>query len=472
MQLILKYFYFITLFLLFLPAFAFSLSNRTYRVFFIAILTFYGLYILIKKSDLLQNIIRLYRTTTFKYLVFFICGIIFSTFIVCISNITRGINSFVYILQFILLYILPCFLLSALFLNKLISLNKFLKIYFLAMLFIFSFGLIEFFGGRILDIQFINTLQKFLANERHLENIVVPEITRLSSVFAEPGWLGGFIFLNFPILYKCCNTKFKLYKKALLNKTIKKFLVLLAWLNIIFTISPIWLLLCLLQALIIFRKNIVKFLSSKQFLLTLCAFPIIVGLSVFLLLLPNTKIEFSQVIRIINTIQNMLNFENFLLVEPSLGSRIVSYLSLLHVFKEHPLVGVGMNNNYYYTGLVFEKYNLPMTMEIFNKYQKYLSTGYLKCNISALYTLLAETGIVGTIFYYLFIYKSIKYIKVIKNNLYQSLEKNFATGLYLSLYSYLFMTLYDTFLANPYNYFMLGLVPAFHIYYKKICRST
>ena len=469
MNKVIKYLYYLTLVLLFLPAFAFPLAGRAFRVFFIPLLCFWGMYILFNFKNFVRQICYLYKKTPFKYLIYFIAYLFLSSIFICSFNYRAGINAFVYIIQLSILYILPCYLLSAGIISTKLPIKKFLKIYFVALFSIFVFGLFEFIFGKILHIEPVNIIQQFLANERYfLGDFREMYAHRLCSVFAEPGWLGGFLFLNFPIIYKCCLSKYKIFDNKLYNFIIKKTLIVLAWLNLLLTLSPIWLIFCTLETIFIFKNKIIKFIFSKKiivYLSILFVFSVLIGAFI---LSSDTSVKIAQIVRIIDTLTSMISFENFLIVEPSLGSRIVSYITLWHIFKEHLLIGIGLNNAPYYAAEIISKYSIPMTTENFLHYQQALKTGKMSINGSALYDLLAQTGLIGTTLYYIFIYKTKNFVNKIGKNFQPSIIKDFSIGLSLSMFLYPLMTLYDTLITVPYNWFLMGLAVSLCVYYHKM----
>lgn len=465
MKQFLRILYMLTLGLLFLPAFAFPLGERSFRIYFIFLLAFFGLFIILNFQSFVKKLIFLFKNTTFRYLIYFIAYLFISAVILCVFKLSEGVHSIVYLLQLVFLYVIPSFLLSAYFISHKLKLKNYIKFYFIALFCIFIFGLIEFFFGKVLHIEFVNAIQRFLANERNLEALNVDRYAgRLASVFAEPGWLGGFIFLNFPIIYKCCLSKFKIFKHKSLNTVIKKFMIPLAWSNILLTMSPIWLVLCFLQAMVVFRKFVVKILFSLKTLIFLII-SLLLGFLLLLVLLtvPENSIEISQIMRITEVLGNVFDFEAFLEAEPSLGSRIVSYYAQIKIFLSHFLIGTGLGNSKYYAADAIIKYNIPMTVENFVEFEKSGRTGQMHINTSALYTLLAETGIVGTFLYYLFIVKSADMVKKITLNTDFSLIRDFGDGLGISLFLYIFMTFYDTMLTVPYNWFFFGLACALYV---------
>ncbi len=464
-----KIFYIATLSFLFLPAFAFILNARSYRIFFIFLLSFFIFFIMTHLKTFYVGVYQLYRKTPFKYFIYFLLYIIISTFILCILHIYNPISAISYLFQFIFLYILPCYLLSGFFIPKYFNINKFIKFFLIVLFLIFLFGIIEYIG-KIFNISFIINIQHFLANERTLLTDENRILKRLSSVFAEPGWLGGFIFLNFPIIYNCCLSPYKIFKNNTINYLIKKTLIPLAWLNILFTFSPIWLIFCLLQIIIIFRKKITQSILNIKFFGYASTILLSLSLIIFMIFkLSNIKLEYNQIERITKTIISMASFETFVIVEPSLASRIVSYINLIRLFLDNWPLGVGLNNSRSLIIDIFQTSPVPMTMENLNNYKNALNTGKMQINSSILYLLLAETGVIGTFLFYLFIYKNIKYIKYINCKLDNSIITIFSKGIEGSLFAFLVYTIYDGLIANPYIWFMFGMVISYYSYYINIC---
>ena len=255
-----------------------------------------------------------------------------------------------------------------------------------------------------------------------------------------------------------------------INYLIKKTLIPLAWLNILFTFSPIWLIFCLLQIIIIFRKKITQSILNIKFFGYASTILLSLSLIIFMIFkLSNIKLEYNQIERITKTIISMASFETFVIVEPSLASRIVSYINLIRLFLDNWPLGVGLNNSRSLIIDIFQTSPVPMTMENLNNYKNALNTGKMQINSSILYLLLAETGVIGTFLFYLFIYKNIKYIKYINCKLDNSIITIFSKGIEGSLFAFLVYTIYDGLIANPYIWFMFGMVISYYSYYINIC---
>ena len=159
--------YLITLILLFLPAFAFPFGSRTFRIYFIALLSFWGLFISLNFKHFISKLIYLFNKTPFKYLIYLLTYLFISSCIILLFKPIVGKHSLIYLLQLSFLYIIPSYLLSAYFISNEERLKKYIKFYFAALCLVFAFGLIEFIIGKMLHVGFVNLIQQFLANERY-----------------------------------------------------------------------------------------------------------------------------------------------------------------------------------------------------------------------------------------------------------------------------------------------------------------
>lgn len=443
----------LTIIFLFLPAFAFMLGARSYRYFFILILSFFAIYISFNFKKFIIQTKNMLVMSPLKYLIYFLIYIIIDSFILCLNGIYDGKFAIVYLSQFIILYIFPCYLLSAYFIPKYLNFKKFQLLYLICFYSILLFGAIEIIG-KLANIQLFVELQRFIANERVLEGIKLGYEHRLCSTFAEPGWFAGFLFLNFPILYNSCSNNFKISNNNMLNFLLKKTLIPLAWFDLLLTMSPIWLIFCLIQVIYIFRKKIIKLIFNLKIFTFLCL--LFIFLIILLMVLPTKNIE--QISRIINTLISIYNFNVFVIVEPSLAARIVSYINLLRLAFENIFLGVGLNNSPVYMVKMFATSPVPFTEENYFKYLDALKTGRQAFNGSIFYQTFAETGIFGISLFFTFILKGLNELKKTSKLLQPSLYKCFHTGVEGSVVALLFYSFYDSSLSRPYLWFLLGLV--------------
>lgn len=455
-----KIIYIFTLILMFLPAFAFYIGNRSYRVLFIAMIIFFVLFILFNFKYFINNLLKLTKFKTFKTLLIFLAYIIISTIFIVINGIYKPINALSYVIQFVFFYVLPSFLLSAFFVPKLFKINSFIKFLLSAYFLIFVFGLFEF-AGKLYHIDFIISIQQFLANER-VFSIGLKEYTRLSSVFAEPGWLGYFIFINFPIIYACSLSKVKFFENKYINMLIKKSLIPLAWFNIIFTLSPIWLIACIVQLLFVIKKSIIKCICNLKIVIPLAV--IVISIMWFLVNFV-FKSETSQLDRILNTV-NVKSFDTFVIAEPSLASRVVSYINAIRLFNEHPILGIGIDNS---ANMLVDKFRtspVPLTTENLYKYKKSFISGKMEHNTAILYRLLCETGIIGMVLFYIFMFTNLMTLRKIKNKLVNQRVLVFSNGIDGAIIAIIISSIYDSFLI-PYLWFFMGIITSICVYHTK-----
>ena len=248
----------IPLFLLFLPSFGFVVGNKGIVLYYVCLVIFFVIITFTNLKKYVKRILLLYKITPFKYVVYFVLWVLISGFI----NMLIGhykFSVFIYyitsliLIDYCLTYLLTCFLYD----NKKYNLKFLIKFLFIAYFFIFCFCLVEFIG-KTFNISAIINIKLFLSNLREVNLDDIGQITRVSSVFQEPGWFGGFIFINMPIIYKICLSKYKLFENKFMNIIIKHSLVPLMLFNILVCQSAIWFVFCIILTIIFFKQKLKK----------------------------------------------------------------------------------------------------------------------------------------------------------------------------------------------------------------------
>ena len=347
------------------------------------------------------------------------------------------------------------------------SLKFLIKIIIVAIYLICSYGLIEYFLHNILHLNILEPVQHILAGRRYyLIDNFQPVDSRLYSVFEEPGYLGGFICINLPIIFNVIFSKYKILKNNILNMILKKSYIPIIFLTTIALKSPIWLLLIILTTVIYFKKKILKYI------------PIVVITSMMLLsllCLPLQKFNLSSTFinRIFIVSKNLRNFSNLVTEEASLATRLTCYAVRFSIFLKYPFTGIGYRNietsTYYDT---FIGIDIPLTQEIhkniiYNKSFKNISGAIF-------WNALSDTGLIGTILFYLFLVLSIKKINIISRMIQNSLQKQFMLGVKNSYIMIILLSIYDIRSNIAYLWFLLGLTLSFiqyyNLYYKRYNR--
>ena len=448
-------FIYITLIFLFLPSM--YLPGVNIPVYDIIIgFTLFAILLNIKQILKQKEILNNYPI---KLLFYYFIWCVISGLILVILN-KFSFFYFLYAVFILLLYNnFSWFLLPVFTIPNIISIKQIKKILLIGIYLICIYGLLVFIFN-CLNINILNPIQDIINNRR--ENLLT---TRNLSVFEEPGYFGGFLCINLPLIYKTILSEFKLVKNVELNFIIKKTYIFLIWITIFTIKSPIWLLFSLLSTLVYFSKKIIK-LIKKFFILSI----------VFLVMFVSTSIIFFNSVplnetffyRIIKTAQNMNNIGCLIIAEPSLANRLISYRARLQLLVENPLTGVGYKNSENVVKKYFYKKNQYLTQEtITHIMESYSTKGLIKINGAILWDTLSNTGLIGFLLLYSFFISSILLLHKIIQNMPFNYERNFFEGVKLCLISIVVYSFYDIRLNFVYFWFLFGLVISFNKYYKK-----
>lgn len=465
--------YILSMVLIFMPDFAFAFGNFPLRYLFLCVFTFLGIYAVFNFNTITNLLYSVYKNTSFKYLIYFLLYVVISSITLSFLHVYK--NNVSYVLQLVFLYIIPCFSLTAIFVNKLISFETFIKFWIIMINIVLIYGCLDYIGS-LFHISFIQDLHNTLVSTRTLfsDNISLVEgKARLRSFFGEPGWFGGFIFMNFPLIYKLSSFKGKIFKRATLDKILVKPLAIFTWICVFLSKSPIWLIFCVVQFLIMFRVKIMKTIFNfKTF--TVIFSSILFSIFGYLITLKIFGISFnlSQLERIQTTlIAISTSFEKFTEEEISLATRIVSYFNLIRMWLEHLLFGIGLGNEKFDLIPYFINCPIPMTIENYSWIENSFKTGQIMSNQTIFLKLLSSTGIVGFSLFYLYIYICVNAVNKIHNILANNnISKCFISGYHGSLVAFIAYNFYDSLISSPYTWFFLGISSAICMYGIKIAK--
>ncbi|MBR6162436.1 hypothetical protein IKQ26_00895 [bacterium] len=361
------------------------------------------------------------------------------------------------------IYSIPIFFFPALGLFCNIKLTHFVKWLYTLFIIVFITGIIQYLG-LILNIGFIDTIISFFTNARATLYIdggeSVKSLLRVFSIFNEPSGFGQFIFIFMPIITTLSVSKYKIFKNNLVNNISKKTMLFLMFINLILTKSPIYLVLCTIEALILF--TIINYHTIKKHFVRICIICIISVLIIPIIYSSfQNQIEQSYLGRIINTIQNLTNFQSFVLAESSLATRIVNYSIQLVSLKYNLLFGAGLYNiDVFLNDKYLQISPLPFTMENIAFY--YNSSFVSATNKSIVWTSLAEFGLVGFFLYVWFIFKLFKStIKMLKLKIYSCIEQELLFGILGSLITLSVISFYNLGIDSPLLWIIYGLVVAY-----------
>ena len=446
---------------LYFEGFIFRFGGNSYTYYYILMIFLLFLsYIFFCGKHFLVKLKFLYLKTPFKYLVYFIAWLFIDAIILILTQ-KATILIFYYIVVKLLIPAMICYMISSVFIPKYISLKFAIR---LLLLFMFGFICLGFIGfiGDTFNISFFQSIVNSISN---LKELMVGGDTlfdatsgsaRARSVFHEPGSFAKYILLISPIVYKICLSKYKIFKNNFCNCFFKYTLIPLSLICVILTKSPIFFIFMFIFLISYFYKNIL-FLLKKYFILIslFCIYIILflINTSVFL--------EKTYLARIFTTIKNMNDFYSFVILEPSLASRVVSYINSFLLFLQKPFIGYGIDNVRFYMTQQFLNSPVPLTFENIDLLKDALvtsqGTGY---NKSLLTCLLSETGLIGTGLYFLFLYKHIKYIDKLKIY-FTGIEEKFLDGLKFTIIIVIISSFYIYSFATSYLYLYYGFVCSF-----------
>lgn len=406
--------------LLFLPAFSVYVPGicGVYPWLYIILYGLLGILLAINYNSVLLKLKSLYKYTPLKYIVWLFIYIFF----VSVLNSITGHAGFIgvmrsYFLQ-IVLGAIPFLAYFLYIIDKYISFEKFFK------LFVFLFWLNLIIGfisyiGQVFDIEIINNIFDFFANARFLifkhsavsldakASAYVDSFgtKRLDNLFEEPSFYAKFLFILLPMVYSVALNKIQIYSNKILNSIIKRTIIPFTWISLILTLSPIYCLFSIIITLIYFSKSIFK-LIKKYFIMIIIFIFIVINIV--------TNIDFSQTFlsRIINVLINIHSFEDFIIIEPSLATRIVNYINSFCIFLKHPFIGVGLGNLGKHLIYQLQQSPVPLTPEIQLHLQQTLvsaSINKFHFNYGFIYAFPAENGILALILYLYFFFSAYKF---------------------------------------------------------------
>ena len=453
-----KFVLYIPFILLFFPAFAFYVPflNGVYLIFFLFAYFIIAIFIYNLK-DIIKKIISIIKNTPLKiYVLFLILAILNSVFLASIRVTTFGITIRSVILQ-IFLYIIPVYIVFLYTIDKYISYEKVIKLFYTLFWIYMILGLIAYLG-QLFNIYAINTLFDFFANARKINfdkainfdlmpasNYEAFGLPRLDNLSVEPSFYACFIYLFIPLIYQLSSSKNRLYKNLFCEKMIKTTIIPLTWINVILTQSPIFLVLTTIITILFLNEKLKR--EKRVIYYIYCIVSIFCFSLLFITFGMNLEIiQNTFISRIVNTVQSLTSIEEFSLTEPSLATRMLSFFNQFCLFLKHPFSGVGIGNVGYQIVSVYMYSPLPLTPEMQLKLQLALmSNSKLMINQNVICYLLAENGIfifLIFIYFHLLLYRDL--IKTMKSNSLSKLMLDVGVGLKVCWFSITIWFFYES----------------------------
>ena len=346
------------------------------------------------------------KYSVFKYiywiLILSFCSIIFG-FVKNIFYLNGILNSFFGgLICSIILPMLLIFIVTP----RYIKTKNIIKIFYIFIYAVFLISIIEFFAYKF-NIFVLQDFVSIFSNKRLLLDADLKMrfygfygIPRLRSIFEEPSYLGYFSFLVSPFVYEISRYKFQLVKNKTWDIFIKKTITPALWFSIICSQSPIWLIcnailflyvkLFLHNGLKTILKNFIPILSSS--------------LIIFIIFtIRFQKIDLSQtyLVRVMNVLSNINSLQAFIAIEPSLGTRIITYMNAIDLGIKHLFLGCGYGNMGYLMIDQLKNSPYPLTDELY----KVAFLGSSAGNVNIFVKLFSELGLVGVLTFYYFVIK-------------------------------------------------------------------
>ena len=268
----------------------------------------------------------------------------------------------------------------------------------------------------ILNLSFINVIIGFFTNLRAYvyNSDTGQEAMRVFSIFGEASTVGQFVFITLPFAVNIDRIKEKIFANKYIDKIIKLTILPFSLLAVIFTKSPIYLILCF-GALFVLEVIKYRKLIKKHLLIALPSLIILGVTFVGIMAVVSGSMADTFLTRISTTVANMGSMEGLVTEEASLATRIIAYYWQFLAFTQNIFFGCGLNNVETFLNVinVHTMTNMPMTPE--NIKMVYIVQEVIGVNRSLVWSFLAEFGLVGTGLYFIFFFKNLSVAKKLKN---------------------------------------------------------
>lgn len=413
-----------------------------------------------KNKEFLKQLVSYKKYNFIVVLCLYILWVLLSGLILIIM----GKYNFVYALYAIFILFLynnfSWFLYPSLVFPRFYSLKQLIKFILIGIYIVCIYGLLVFLFDKF-SLPILKPIHNIIVNRGFFEAMNTNSgefVDRVFSVFEEPGYLGGFLVINLPIIYSTILSKYKILKNNKLNILFKKSYLPLVISVIIMTKSPIWLIFFMLVTFVYFYKSLFsKYLIKALLVIMFILLPIFITFK-------NVDVSTTYLSRISNTISTFSDMTLFVLKEPSLANRILSYIVRVKIFEEYPITGIGYKNTEYHAKDFFYNLNMPLTQE--TQINLLNTSPKMGMNGAIFWNSLSDTGIVGTFFYYLFLIVLIKKANTISKQLPEGLEQTFLIALKKVYLTILCLSFYDLRPNFHYFWFMFGIMLVYLKKYK------
>ena len=342
-----------------------------------------------------------------------------------------------------------------------VKMKNILKIFYFMIYFVPLVAIIQYLSF-VFNISIVSTIIGFFTNLRAnvYGNDTMQDVMRVFSIFGEPSTVGQFIFITMPFIVNIDKIKEKIFSNKYIDKIIKFTILPFSLLAVIFTKSPIYLILCfgglfVLEA-IKYRKLIKKHILTALPLLLVLG---IIFISAMVIVSVNMADSFLS--RITVTVSNMGSMEGLVTEEASLATRIISYYWQFLAFTQNIFFGCGLNNVETFLNVinVHTLTNMPMTPE--NMKVVLMEPEIIGVNRSFVWSFLAEFGLVGTGLYFIFFFKNLSVVKKLKNIFTSDMHYHTIECIWQSFIMMFIISFYNFQATNTTIWLLYGIVLAY-----------
>lgn len=400
-----------------------------------------------------------YKRTPFYYLMlYFVATIVTSLF----SALICGFHFFHFLMYTIAFYLQVILIIWAVYeiVYRYISKELLLKIFIGTFYFVLVMGLVDI-SAHVFHIAPLQEILKYIPTRwiilhKNFVKVTVGTIPRMQSIFDEPGQFGWMIFLCSPLILTVYLNKIKVFKKNFIDSVVRKTILPMMYIDLLWTFSPIMLvytgaastIIILIKLYELYKykpKTFIKVFST----ISMIAFIVIVAL---INVDESLKSAFSR----INTVlSNMRNINNLILAEQSLGTRIGTMINNMVIFTKHPIIGVGLGQMTPHMQVQLAHSPVVLTPELLSQ--------YLNNNASysgVIYRVFCENGLIGFILFSLFFLKIINNIRKCKKYVHEKNNLIILNGFLGSTIAVFALFFYDIPFNNTFPWAILGMTIA------------
>lgn len=247
----------------------------------------------------------------------------------------------------------------------------------------------------------LNTLQRYISTRKLFR-------TRVSGMTFEPNWFAEqIVFLLMPWLFASVISSHTVFKWRWRKVTIELILLLWASVVLIFTYSRAGIFLLLVEIAIAFfirpftnGDNQTKPLN-KTLIKRLLVFVLLIALLAGVIFVLGSQNNYFSRLWNYWQIKDDLNISYFEYI--AFSQRFVYWQTAYHMFEAYPLLGVGLGNYTFFFADYFQDEPLYQSPELLRKFTPEVGRNLTVTVKNLFFRLLAETGLVGTVFFLAFV---------------------------------------------------------------------